>query len=258
MLCMLISALGSGWRRRRRRRGYHSCLAASHLTRFALTTYHAPDWSQIDTVCLDMDGTVLDLRFDNFFWLEELPRHYAERCGLEAATALAELQPRIDAVRGTLDWYCVDYWSEQLALDIVALKHAHRHHIRYLPGATRFLDHMRALGKRVLLTTNAHPSTLAIKDQQVGLVSRFDALISSHALGVPKESREFWPRLASRESLAVETTLFVDDSPAVIDAALAARVAWIYQVLQPDSTLPARSARPDVAGIRSLADLLVA
>ena len=91
-----------------------------------MTNHDSPDWSQIDTVCLDMDGTVLDLRFDNFFWLEEVPRHYAERHGLEAGTALAELQPRLDAVRGTLDWYCVDYWSRQLALDVVALKRAYR------------------------------------------------------------------------------------------------------------------------------------
>ena len=75
---------------------------------------------------------------------------------------------------------------------------------------------------------------------------------------MPKESGEFWQRLACRESLALEATLFVDDSAPVIEAARAARVGWIYQVLQPDSTLPLRSACPEVAGIRSLADLLAA
>jgi hypothetical protein len=35
-------------------------------------------------------------------------------------------------------------------------------------------------------------------------------------------------------------------------------VGWIYQVLQPDSTLPVASPRPDVPGIQSLADLLAA
>ena len=37
------------------------------------------DWSCIDTVLLDMDGTLLDLHFDNFFWSEHLPRTYALR-----------------------------------------------------------------------------------------------------------------------------------------------------------------------------------
>ena len=32
------------------------------------------DWSKIDTVLLDMDGTLLDLRFDNWFWQELIPR----------------------------------------------------------------------------------------------------------------------------------------------------------------------------------------
>jgi putative hydrolase of the HAD superfamily len=218
----------------------------------------APDWSQIETVCLDMDGTVLDLRFDNFFWLEEVPRRYGAHRGLDAAAALDALQPRLEAVRGTLDWYCVEYWSRELALDVVALKREHRQWIRFLPGAMHFLAHVRALGKRVLLTTNAHPATLAIKDQQVGLSAHFDALVSAHALGVPKESDDFWPRLVQSESLALESTLFVDDSPAVIEAACAAGVGWVYQVLQPDSTLPVRSAPDRVRGIPSLADLLAA
>ena len=36
------------------------------------------NWPQIDTVFLDMDGTLLDLHFDNHFWREHMPRRYAE------------------------------------------------------------------------------------------------------------------------------------------------------------------------------------
>src|SRR5689334_12818088 len=116
-----------------------------------------PDWSRIETVCLDMDGTVLDLHFDNLFWLEVLPRHWGALRGLDHAAALAELQPRFDARRGTLEWYCVDHWSEELQLDIPGLKREFQHEIRYLDGAAAFLDLLRSLGRRVLLTTNAHP-----------------------------------------------------------------------------------------------------
>ena len=31
------------------------------------------DWTRIDTILLDMDGTLLDLGFDNFFWREHVP-----------------------------------------------------------------------------------------------------------------------------------------------------------------------------------------
>jgi 5'-nucleotidase len=32
------------------------------------------NWNEIDEVLLDMDGTLLDRHFDNFFFEEELPR----------------------------------------------------------------------------------------------------------------------------------------------------------------------------------------
>jgi len=214
-----------------------------------------PDWSRVDVVCLDMDGTVLDLHFDNLFWLEVLPRRWGEARGLDCAAAMAQLKPRFDAKRGTLDWYCVDHWSEELGLDIPALKHAMREEIRYLDGAAEFLDLLRGLGKRVLLTTNAHPISLRVKDAQTQLSRHFDELVSSHEFGVPKEHPEFWARLARAHGVDAARTLFVDDSAAVLQAARSARVAWIYQVLQPDSTRPAHPPVDGIAGVRRLADL---
>jgi len=203
-----------------------------------------------------MDGTVLDLRFDNLFWLEALPRHWGAARGLSEQEALAELKPRFDAKRGTLDWYCVDHWSEELGFDIAALKSALRTEIRYLPGSVEFLDHVRALGKRVLLTTNAHPISLAIKNGQTGLGRHFDELVSSHEFGVPKESPQFWARLQQGHRVDPATTLFVDDSATVVAAARAAGVAWIYHVLQPDSTRPPHAPADGFAGVLRLGDLL--
>jgi putative hydrolase of the HAD superfamily len=214
-----------------------------------------PDWSRIDVVCLDMDGTVLDLRFDNLFWLEVLPRRWGEARGLDHVTAMAELKPRFDAKRGTLDWYCIDHWSEELGLDIPALKHELREEIRYLDGAAEFLDLLRSLGRRVLLTTNAHPISLRVKDGQTRLSRHFDELISSHEFGVAKEQPEFWTRLSQGHGVDVTRTLFVDDSVAVLQAARQARVAWIYQVLQPDSTRPAHPPVDGIPGVCRLADL---
>ena len=215
----------------------------------------APDWAMVETVCLDMDGTVLDLRFDNLFWLEALPRRWGEQRGLDAAEALAQLKPRFDAKRGTLDWYCIDHWSEELGFDVATLKSEMRHYIRFLPRATDFLARVRALGKRVLLTTNAHPISLDIKNRQAGLAGHFDELVSSHEFGVPKESPEFWVRLAGGHGVATESTLFVDDSRPVLEAARVAGVRWIYQVLQPDSTQPLHAAAPGFPGIQALGDL---
>ena len=214
-----------------------------------------PDWHEVETVCLDMDGTVLDLRFDNMFWLDVLPRRWGEARGLDASTSIARLKALFDAKRGTLDWYCIDHWSEELDFDIAALKFELRDQISYLPGATGFLDRMRAMGKRTLLTTNAHPISLAIKKERTELDRHFDELVSSHEFGVPKESPEFWTRLARGHGVLASSTLFVDDSVTVLAAARDAGVRWIYQLLQPDSTLPAHPVSPGMAGIGALADL---
>jgi putative hydrolase of the HAD superfamily len=218
----------------------------------------APDWNAIHTVCLDMDGTVLDLCFDNLFWLDALPRRWGERHRVPAEEAIARLRARFDAKRGTLEWYCIDHWSEELDFDIAALKSAMSGQIRYLPGATDFLDAVRALGKRLLLTTNAHPISLAVKERRTGLSRHFDELISSHEFGVPKESVGFWSRLAASHAVDPATTLFVDDSAAVIEAACRAGVSAVYQVLQPDSTRPPRAPLPGVTGIGGLAELIPA
>lgn len=215
-----------------------------------------PDWERIDTVCLDMDGTVLDQRFDNLFWLEVLPRRWAEANGVSHAEGTAELVRRFEAKRGTLEWYCVDHWSEDLGLDLATLKHDLRHEIRYLEGAVAFLEHVRALGKRLLLTTNAHPISLAVKEHRTGLSRHFDELVSSHEFGVAKESAGFWARLAASHAVDPASTLFVDDSAAVIEAARTAGVLAVYQVLRPDSTLPPRDPLAGVAAIGGLADLI--
>jgi len=214
-----------------------------------------PDWSAIRTVCLDMDGTVLDLHFDNLFWLDALPRRWGERHGVPADEAVRLLRSRFDARRGTLEWYCIDHWSDELDFDIAALKLEMRAHIRYLPGALEFLNAVRARGKRLLLTTNAHPISLGVKDREAGLGRHFDELVSSHEFGVPKEQPGFWTLLGRHHDVKPADTLFVDDSVAVLEAARTAGVRHVYQVLQPDSTQPPRPVLPGFAAIHGLGDL---
>src|SRR3546814_2406990 len=60
---------------------------------------HLVNWQTADWVLLDMDGTVLDLAFDNYFWRELVPQRYALKHGLSLDAARAELAPRFSAVR---------------------------------------------------------------------------------------------------------------------------------------------------------------
>jgi 5'-nucleotidase len=196
------------------------------------------DWESIDTVLLDMDGTLLDQRFDNWFWQEHVPGHYAQARGLSPEAAGALLAPKFHAVKGTMQWYCIDYWSEALELDIAAIKRSALARVSWLPGAEEFLAKLESRGKRRVLVTNAHPVTLSIKNEQVGLARRFDACYSTHAFGAPKEDAVFWPRLMTQERFAPERTLFVDDSLPVLDAAHEFGIAWLRAVRLPDTGRP--------------------
>ncbi len=214
-----------------------------------------PDWSTIDTVLLDMDGTLLDLRFDNRFWLEVVPARFAAANGLTPEEAKAQLAPVFAAKRGTLDWYCLDYWSRELRLDLATLKRGVRGEVSWLPGAEAFVRRLRARGKRVALVTNAHPQTLAVKNEQLDFTGHFDALYSSHPFGAPKESARFWPRLAAAEHFAPRRTLFVDDSPAVLRAARDYGIGWIYAIARPDSTR-GRGETGGFPGVESVQELM--
>lgn len=213
-------------------------------------------WSEIDTLLLDMDGTLLDLAFDNFFWLELVPAEYAKVAGLDPATARAQILLRYEAVTGTLPWYCVDHWTGELGLDIERLKRAHSHRIGYLPGAEEFLRFARKQIKQLILVTNAHRVTLTIKCERTGVDRLMDSVVSSHDYGVEKEQPAFWQQLARDENLRPERSLLIEDSLAVLSTAKRFGIAHAIAISRPDTTQKRRVIEEftDVEGVASLID----
>jgi 5'-nucleotidase len=198
------------------------------------------DWGCIDTVFLDMDGTLLDLHFDNHFWLEHVPARYAARHNLPFDSAKDQCLSRYRQVLGTLQWYSVDHWTEELGLDIALLKREVEHLIAVLPHVPAFLDRLGRAGRRRVLLTNAHQKSLALKMEKTGLHDRLDALISSHDIGFAKEQPAFWDRLHEYERFDPARTLFVDDSLNVLRAARDHGIAHLLAVRQPDRRQPVR------------------
>lgn len=178
-----------------------------------------PDWNSIDTVLLDMDGTLLDKYFDDHFWEEYVPAQYALKNGISEREAKEELMPRYRSQEETLDWADLDFWTEQLGLDIPGLKRQIQHLICIHPNAVRFLDSVRSAGKKIYLVTNAHGKTLDLKMERTTLTAMFDGIMTSHEVGMPKEDPDFWEVLRETVPFEPERTLLGEDTEAVLRSA---------------------------------------
>ena len=196
------------------------------------------NWQNIDTVLLDMDGTLLDLHFDNFFWQEHLPLRYAEIKGLDPQATKSEIQQHTNSIRGSLDWYSTDYWSDFLGVDVVRLKHEISHRVAIRPYCIEFLDALRAAGKDVVMVTNAHQDSLALKMEITMLTEKFHKMITVHEFSLPKEDPDCWDEVNKRHPFDRQKTLLIDDNLAVLASARRYGIGGLLAIQQPDSQRP--------------------
>ena len=187
-----------------------------------------------------MDGTLLDLHFDNHFWLEHVPKKLAERDGTSVEQAMDLVKQEYEKVHGTIHWYCLDFWAEKLQMDIMEAKREVEHLIQMRADTIPFLDALHETGREVYLVTNAHPGSLSLKVERTELDSHIDTLISTHEFGVTKESQELWQKLQQRLGFDNQHTLFVDDSLHILDAAHEYGINHLLAVRNPDSKQPTR------------------
>ncbi len=182
-----------------------------------------------------MDGTLLDLYFDTQVWSVSLPQRFAQAAGLSLPAASAEVARRLDSARGTLDWYCLDYWSAQLGIDVAAVECELGYLVQPRPGAIAFLEELAAAPVRVLLATNAHPSGMQRKFERTGINRYFDAVASSHDYGDCKETQRFWQTFTTAFAIEPSSAMLIDDNHNVLTAARDFGVAHLYGVSLPDT-----------------------
>ncbi len=193
------------------------------------------EWDKIDTVLLDMDGTLLDLHYDNYFWLTHLPHRYAQIHNTNAEQTKAELTHRFVSERGSLQWYCTDYWSNELNIDVPALKREIDHKVAIRPFVNEFLNALKQSHRRCLLVTNAHRDSVDIKMNRINLLPLFDEVVSSHDYQSPKEQQQFWHSLHDQHPFEPSRTLLVDDTETVLASARTFGISHLVAPAQPDS-----------------------
>ena len=197
-------------------------------------------WNEIETVLLDMDGTLLDLHFDNFFWQEYLPEKWGELHLMDRESAKERLVPRFRNRAGTLSWYCVDYWSQELNVDVMALKSDIEHLIQIRPHSEALLQFLRGINKHTVMVTNSHEKLITMKMDKTRIDRYFDRIFCAHHLGAPKEDPGFWERLREELEFIPEKTVLVDDTLAVLRTARDFGIGHLFTIARPDSHSPTR------------------
>jgi HAD superfamily hydrolase (TIGR01509 family) len=188
------------------------------------------DWNSIDTVLLDMDGTLLDRRFDDHFWLDHVPMRWAAHRNTTIEYAREHLYSLFRSQENTLNWTDLDYWSEQLQLDIPLLKQEVRHLIAVHPYVTDFLLFLKSSGKEVWLVTNAHTKTLDLKMDATRISHYFDGAICAHQVGLPKEDDRFWQELQRFIPFDPARSMLGEDSEANLRTAARFGIRYLVYV----------------------------
>lgn len=203
------------------------------------------NWNRIDHVLLDMDGTLLDRYFDDYFWEHLVPLKFAEKNNITFGKAKEELFKRYKIHEGTLNWTDLDFWSRELNLDITALKEQVKHLIEVHPYVEEFLSMLKKQKKKLFLVTNAHYKSIDIKLKKTAIGKYFNSVVTSFDMGHPKESYDFWKEAEKSIRFKKERTLLIDDTLSVLRVARTYGIRYLIIKEKPSSKLQSSPPPPE-------------
>ena len=192
-------------------------------------------WNSIETFFLDMDGTLLDLAYDNYFWHEHIPNLYAKKNSITYKKAKKKIEIMYKNKKNTIEWYSLDYWSEILEINLKTELFNTKNKIKIFPGSIEFLRKLKEQKIKIILLTNCPRQMLNIKLTQTKLWGFFDKIISSEDYGFAKETNEFWYNLKKNIVFKIDSSVFIDDNQNVLDFSYKNGIKNIFCINVPDS-----------------------
>ena len=140
----------------------------------------------------DLDGVILNLEYDIKFWELWLPEHVASQSNQNLEEIKTKIQAEIDAQRGTLNFYNLNYWDDLLNIDCMEIIREQEEKCSYLQGSYEALQRLSTLKNPKHILTNGDPRAQEYKAETQNFLEFFDSIFYSMQAGYSKEQKEFW------------------------------------------------------------------